>query len=178
MALHWALECNGLLTTVGPLAHNAGMNRDVSWQRIMIAVLVGFAVFAGGKFAYGFQISKYDTIGIAISLAVVFGLAALILVFRDKATLKPNMSAEERDAAITKRSNRLHRGWATALFIMALIALPLHAFGLIDEPLWERLLFFGLAALIVINFLFSWRDSNHGGLRDEESTSEATDDEE
>jgi len=74
------------------------MNRDVSWQRVTIAVLIGCAVFAGGKFAYGFQIFKYDVIGIAISLAVVFGLAALILVFRDKVTLKPNMSPEERDA--------------------------------------------------------------------------------
>ncbi len=156
--------------------HNSGMNRDVSWQRIMIAVLIGCAVFAGGKFAYGFQISKYDIIGIAISLAVVFGLAALILVFRDKATLKPNISAEQRDAAIKKRSNRLYRGWATALFIMALVALPVHAFGFKDEPLWQRLLFFGLAALIVMNFLLSWRDSSHGGLGDKESTSETTDD--
>jgi uncharacterized membrane protein len=154
------------------------MNRDVSWQRIMIAVLIGCAVFAGGKFAYGFQISKDDIIGIAIFLAVVFGLAALILVFRDKVTRKPNMSPEERDAAITKSSNRLHRGWATALFLMALVALPVHAFGLKNEPLWQRLLFFGVAALIVINFLLSWRDSSHRGLGDEESTSESTDDEE
>jgi intracellular septation protein A len=166
----------GLLSTVGPLTHNAGMNRDVSWQRIMVAILIGCAVFASGKLAYGFQISKDDIIGIAISLAVVFGLAALILVFRDKVTLKPNMSAEERHAAITKSSKRLHRGWATALFIMALVALPVHAFGLKDEPFWQRLLFFGLAALIVINFLWSRRDSNHGGLRDEESKSGATDD--
>ncbi len=155
------------------------MNRDVSWQRFMVAVLIGCAVFAGGKLAYGFQISKDDIddiIGIAIFLAVVFGLAALILVFRDKVTLKPNISAEERDAAITKSSKRLQRGWATALFIMALVALPLHAFGLIDEPFWQRLLFFGLAALIVINFLLSWPDSNHEGLGDEESKSGATDD--
>ncbi len=41
------------------------------------------------------------------------------------------------------------------------------AFGLNDDPLWLRLLSFGLAALIVINFLFSWRDPNHGGLGDE-----------
>ena len=51
-------------------------------------------------------------------------------------------------------------------------------FGLIDEPLSRRLLFFRLAALIVISFLLSWRDSDQGGLGDEESTSEATDDEE
>lgn len=143
------------------------MNRDVSWQRIIIAAFIGSAVFAGGKLAYGFQISEYDIIGIAISLAVVIGLAALILVFRDKVTLRPNMSAEERDAAIAKRSKRLHRGWVTALFIMALVALPVHAFGLIDEPLWQRLAFFGLAALIVISFLLGRRDSDQGGLGDE-----------
>jgi len=142
----------------------------------MGAFLVGCAVFAGGKFAYGFQISKYDVIGIAISLAVVFGLAALILVLRDKVTLKPNMSADERDAAITKSSKRLHRGWATALFIMAVVALPLHSFGFKDEPFWQRLLFFGLAALVVINFLLSWRDSNHGRLGDEGSKNGGTDD--
>lgn len=153
-----------------PWAHHAVMNRDVSWQRIIIAVLMGCAVFAGGKLAYGFQISKYDVIGIAISLAVVLGLAALILVFRDKVTLEPNMSTEERDAAIAKRSSRLHRGWAIALFIMALVALSLHAFGLTDEPFWQRLLFFGLAALIVISFLLNWRDSHRGGLQGEEST--------
>ena len=142
----------------------------------MLAVLIGCAVFAAGKFAFGFQISKYDIIGIAVSLAVVFGLAALILVFRDKVTLKPNMSPEERDAAITESSQRLHRGWATALFIMALVALPLHAFGLKDEPFWQRVLFFGVAALIIINFLLRWRDSNHGGSGDEESKSGATND--
>jgi hypothetical protein len=78
------------------------MNRDFSLRQIMIAVLIGCAVFAGGKFEYGFQISKYDIIGIAISLAEAFGLAVLILVFRDKVTLKPNLSAEERDAELTK----------------------------------------------------------------------------
>jgi hypothetical protein len=163
-----------LLTTIIFWAHNAGMKRDVSWARIIAAVLIGCAVFAGRKLAYGFQISMYEMLGIAISLAVIFGLAALILVFRDKVKLKPNMSAEERDAAITKSSNRLHRGWATAVFIMALVALPVHGFGLIDEPVWQRTLFFGLAALIVISFLMSWRASNHAGLGDEESTGEPT----
>jgi hypothetical protein len=174
LAFRWART---LLTRVSPWAHNAGMKRDVSWQRIMIAVLIGCALFAGGRFAYGVQISKYDIIAIVICLVVVFGLAALILGIRDKMTLKPNMSAEEREAAITKSSNRLHQGWGIAFLIMALVALPLHAFGLIDETLWQRLLFFGLAALIVINFLLGWRNSNHGGLGDEESASEAADDE-
>ena len=35
---------------------------------------------------------------------------------------------------------------------MALVALPLDAFGLQQEPLWQRLLYLWLAALVVINF--------------------------
>jgi hypothetical protein len=152
------------------------MRRDVSWQRIVIAVLIGCAVFASAKFAFGFKISINDITGTVISLAVVFGLAAVILVFRDKVTLRPNMSTEEREAVITIRSNHLHRGWAIAFFIMALVALPVHAFGLEHEPLWQRLLYVGLAALIVINFLLSWRDSrNREGLGKGESASGSSD---
>ena len=163
-------ECYRLITTASLRAHNACMDRDISWQRIAIAVLVGCAVFASAKFAYGFQVSIKDIIGIVICLAVVFGLAGLVLVFSDNVTLKPNMSAEEREAATAKRSNRLRRGWAVALFIMALIALPLHAFGVEHEPLWQRLLYLGLAAFIVVNFLLSWHrsrkrvGSGNGGL--------------
>jgi len=131
------------------------VNRDVSWRRIVVALLVGCAVFAAGKFEYGFQISFPEIIPIVIFMAVVFGLAAVILVFRDKVTLKPNMSAEERELAITKRSNRLKRGWGIAIFIIALIALPVNLFGLEDEPLWQRILYLGLAALIVISFLLN-----------------------
>jgi len=47
-----------------------------------------------------------------------------------------------------------------------------HAFGLIDEPLWQRPAFFGLAALIVISFLLGRRDPDQGRLGDEESISE------
>ena len=152
------------------------MDRDVSWQRIVIAVLTGFAVFAAAKFVVGFQISIQDIIGIVISLAVVFVAAALILLFRDKVRLKPNMSAEEREGVIQTSSNRLKRGWAIALFIMALVALPVHAFRLIDEPQWQRLLFLAVAALIVIGFLFSWLASrNQGGSANGESASKARD---
>src|SRR5271166_3773128 len=140
------------------------MERDVSWQRIVIALLVGCAVFAAGKFAYGFEMSLTGTIPIVIFMAGVFGLAALILVFRDKVTLKSNISPEEHQVVKAKRSDRLQRGWAIAIFIMALIALPVHAFGLIEEPLWQRLLFLGLAAVIVTAFLLNWRNSSDGGL--------------
>jgi hypothetical protein len=153
------------------------MDRDVSWQRIVFAVLVGGAVFACAKFAYGFQISIQDIIGFVVALTVLFGLAALILIFRDKLTLKPNMSAEEREAAIRKRSNRLQRGWAIAFVIMASVALPLHAFGVEHEPLWQRLLYSGLAAFIVIRFLLSWhRSRNRERAGRGQSESKASDD--
>jgi hypothetical protein len=127
---------------------------------------------------YGFQISIQDIIGIVVFLAVVFGLAALILVFGDKVTLKPNMSGDQRQAAITRRSERLQRGWAIAFFIMALIALPVQAFGLKDEPLSQRLLFLALAALIIINFLFSWHNSRNQEGSGKESAIKTSDDEE
>ncbi len=145
----------------GLLAHNAGMDRDLSWQRIVFAVLIGGAVLACAKFAYGFQISLQDTIGFVVGLTLLFGLAALILIFRDKLTLKPNMSEERREAAISKRSNRLQRGWAIAFVIMASLALLLHVFGVEHEPLWPRLLYSGLAAFIVVNFLLSWHRSRN-----------------
>jgi hypothetical protein len=153
------------------------MDRDVSWQRIVFAVLIGGAVFAGAKFAYGFQISIQDIIGFVVGLTVLFGLAALILIFGDKLTLKPNMSAEEREAAISKRSNRLQWGWTIALVIMASVALPLHVFGVEHEPLWQRLLYSGLAAFIVINVLLSWhRSRNRKGSGKGQSERGANDD--
>lgn len=137
------------------------MYRDVSWRRIVFAVLAGGAVFACAKFGYGFQISIQDVIAFAVALAVLFGIAALILIISDKVTLRPNMSAEEREAAISKRSYRLHRGWTIAFVIMAAVALPIHAFGAEHEPLWQRLLYSGLAAFIVVNFLLGWRRSRN-----------------
>jgi uncharacterized BrkB/YihY/UPF0761 family membrane protein len=100
-----------------------------------------------------------DIINAVIFMAVVFGLAALALVFLDKITLRGNMSAEEREAAIAKRSNRLHGAWAIAFFMMAVVALPLHVFGIEQEPLWQRLLYGGLAALVIISLLSSWYDA-------------------
>ena len=141
------------------------MNRDVSWPRIVVALAIGCAVFAAGKFAYGFQISLREIIPIVIFMALVFGLAAVILALRDKVTLKPNMSAEERGVVIAKRSNHLHRRWTIAVFIMALVALPVLVFGLGDEPLWLRLLYLGLAALIVVRFLLT----RHGSRNQEGS---------
>ena len=137
------------------------MERDVCWQRIVIALLIGCAVFAAGKFAYGFRISLPEIIPIVIFMAVVFGLAAVILVFRDRVTLRPNMSAEQREVVIAKRSDRLQWGWGIAIFIMALVALPVHVFGIEDEPLWQRLLYLGLAALIVIGFLVTRHGSRN-----------------
>lgn len=142
----------------------------------MFAILIGCAVFATAKVAVGFQISIQDVIGMVICLMVVFGMAALILVLRDNLTLKPNMPTEEREEVIQKNSNRFKRGWAIALFIMAVVALPVDAFRLIDEPLWQRLFFLAMAALIITSFLLSWHASrNQEEPGDEESAGTAED---
>jgi membrane associated rhomboid family serine protease len=86
-------RADGLFATVDPPVHNAGMARDVSRQRIVIAVLIGCAVFAISMVAVGFQISIRDIIGTVISVAVVFGMA-LVLLFRDKVTLRPNKASD------------------------------------------------------------------------------------
>jgi hypothetical protein len=66
--------------------------------------------------------------------------------------------------------------WAIAFVIMASLALPLHVFGVEHEPLWQRLLYSGLAALIVINFLLSWhRSRNREGSEKDQSGSKASD---
>ena len=86
-------RADGLFATVDPPVHNAGMGRDASRQRIVIAVLIGCAVFAISMVAVGFQISIRDIIGTVISVAVVFGFA-LVLLFRDKVTLRPNKASD------------------------------------------------------------------------------------
>jgi intracellular septation protein A len=98
-----------------------------------------------------------DLLYVVVFMSVVFAMAALILIVSDKLTLRPGMSPEERQAALNKKSARLQRGWAIAFFVMALIALPVHAFGLVEEPLWQRLLYFGLAALVVLTVVSGLR---------------------
>ena len=112
----------------------------------------------------------------AVFMSVVFALAALILIVRDKLTLRPGMTKEERQAALNRKSARLQRRWAIAFFVMALIALPVHAFGLVEEPLWQRLLYFVLAALIVLNVLSGWRGFS-GQRQSEDETNLSNDDE-
>lgn len=51
---------------------------------------------------------------------------------------------------------------------MALVALPVHVFGIEDEPLWQRLLYSGLGALIVTSFLLS----RHGSRNQEDPNQE------
>jgi rhomboid protease GluP len=86
-------RADGLFATIDPPVHNPGIDRAVSRQRIVIAVLIGCAVFATLKVVVGFQISIRDIMEIVISVAVVFGLA-LVLLFRDKVTLRPNKATD------------------------------------------------------------------------------------
>jgi rhomboid protease GluP len=86
-------RADGLFATTDPPVPNAGIDRTVSRQRIVIAVLIGCAVFATLKVVVGFQISIPDIIETVISVAVVFGLA-LVLLFRDKVTGRPNKASD------------------------------------------------------------------------------------
>lgn len=90
-------------------------------------------------------------------MSLVFGLAALILWLLDKLTFKKHMSEEERDAAIEKRAGRFSGAWFTFYLIMATIALPASAFNWGGESFRERLIFFCMAAFILIGAAAIWR---------------------
>jgi hypothetical protein len=107
-----------------------------------------------------------------VFMAVVFGLAALVLTALDKLALKKEMSPTDRERFLARRSSRFHSGWAWAILIMAIIALPIHALGIEKEPLWQRLLYGGLAGLVVLGFLFGRRNSGNQDQPEENSSSE------
>ena len=109
--------------------------------------------------------------GIAF-MAVIFGLAALVLTALDRLGLNKDMSPTERGRFLARRSGRFHSGWAWAILVMALIALPIHALGIEKEPIWQRLLYGGLAGLVVLNFLFGRRNSGNQDQPEEHSSSE------
>ena len=103
-----------------------------------------------------------DVIYGMVFMSVVFGLAALVLTALDKLALKKEMSPTDRERFLARRSSRFHSGWAWAILIMSLIAVPIHALGIEKEPLWQRLLYSGLAGLVVLNFLLGRRNRNSG----------------
>ncbi len=91
-------------------------------------------------------------------MVLVIGAGAVVLFLRDQVTLRKKMSRGEREAAIKRQSNRTQRWWFIALFVMSLVALPVHAFGLVEEPLWQRLLYFSMAAVVALAFVFGGYD--------------------
>jgi len=110
-----------------------------------------------------------DVIYGIVFMSIVFGLAALVLTALDKAALMQNMSPVERERFLARRSTRFHSAWAWAILVMALIALPIHALGLEKEPMGQRLLYSGLAGLVVLNFLFGRRTSRNQSESEEHS---------
>ena len=90
------------------------------------------------------------------------GGSTALAEIRDKLALKKDMSPTDRERFLARRSSRFHSGWAWAILIMAIIAVPIHALGIEKEPLWQRLLYSGLAGLLVLNFLLGRRNRNSG----------------
>jgi hypothetical protein len=113
-----------------------------------------------------------DVIYGIVFMSVVFGLAALVLTALDKLALKKEMSPTDRERFLARRSSRFHSGWAWAILTMAIIAIPIHALGIEKEPLWQRLLYSGLAGLVVLNFLLGRRNSGNQDQPEEHPSSD------
>jgi Na+/H+ antiporter NhaD/arsenite permease-like protein len=94
----------------------------------------------------------FEFLGILLFMAVVIGVAALLLTLWNL-TLRGNPSLEEREAAVATRTHRWQSRWHKVLFVLALIALPAHAFGWVEAPLGLRVLWFGLAAWVALTFI-------------------------
>lgn len=101
-----------------------------------------------------------DVIYAIVFMSVVSGLAALMLTALDKLALKKNMPPAEREQFLARRSTRFHSAWAWAILVMAVTALPIHALGIEKKPIGQRLLYGGLAGLVVLNFLFGRHTSS------------------
>src|SRR5438045_9251776 len=89
-----------------------------------------------------------------VFMAVVFGLAALVLTALDKLALKKEMSPTDRERFLARRSSRFHSGRAWAILIMEYIDLPIHALRIAKQALCKRLLYRGFVGLIVFGFRF------------------------
>ena len=107
-----------------------------------------------------------DVIYAIVFMSAVFGLAALVLTALDKLALKKEMSPTDRERSLARRSSRFHSGWAWAILIMAIVAIPIHALGI------ERLPYSGLAGLVVLNFLLGRRNSGNQDQPEEHPSSE------
>jgi len=98
-------------------------------------------------------ISMFDALMAVAFMSVVFSLAAAILLVVDRLSLRSGLSEEERRVAVANRTERWQRRWNFFVFIMALLALFVNAFNLGRESIVLRVIWFVIAAFIVLGYL-------------------------
>jgi len=91
-------------------------------------------------------------------MALIVGLAALILLIVDRVTLRRSFSKEECEAVVIARTERWQRRWNFFFFLMAFIALFVNAFNLGHESIVWRVCWFVLGAFVVLRYLGSRHD--------------------
>jgi hypothetical protein len=108
-----------------------------------------------------------EVIGIVVFMAIVVGIAAGILYLVDRLTLRRGLSAEERRAAVAKRTSRARRAWGIFYLSCAVIALVVNVINPDHESLRSRLGWSVPAAVVVILFLLSSGKSDAGDKNQE-----------
>jgi len=94
-----------------------------------------------------------ELIGIVVFMSIVVGLAAGILFFVDRLTLRSDLTEEDRKAVVSQRLGKWSRAWGTLYLSMALIALVVNGLNLTHESLRSRIGWSALAAVVVISYL-------------------------
>lgn len=102
----------------------------------------------------------YEVLFLAALMALIFGLAALILFVIDRLTLRRGLTEEEHEAVLNSRTERWKRRWKFAFFLMAFMALFVSAFNLDHESMVWRVVRFVVAAFVVLGYLASQHEKD------------------
>ena len=94
-------------------------------------------------------------VAIASFLVLIFGIAAAVCLLSDYLTSRQADSETQREELLHQQAKRAYRMWGTALLVIALIALPLHALNLLHLPYVWRLFYMGLAAAYILGYFMS-----------------------
>jgi hypothetical protein len=102
---------------------------------------------------------KYQMLEFVAFMALVFGIAALVLWGVDRRTLPRTLSSEDRKWAIDQRTSRWRGRWIKAQLTMAMLSILLNAVGLFTKSLVARAVMIGLALIFVVT-RYNFFDSN------------------
>jgi hypothetical protein len=94
--------------------------------------------------------TKYQVLEFVLFMALVFGIAALVLWSVDRRTLPRTLSSENRKRAIDKRTSRWRGRWIKAQLTAAILSILLNGFGLFTKSLAARAIMIGLALIFVV----------------------------